>query len=81
VVLPEGLAVEGLPPETLQESGAGLYLRRARLEANVLRIERRLEMKAQRVPSASYPAWRDFATEVDRSDDARVRVRETEARD
>ncbi|RME76500.1 MAG: DUF3857 domain-containing protein [Planctomycetota bacterium] len=81
VRLPPGLAVQTLPADRTLHCPEGRYERRSRLRDGVVHMQRRLEIGAQRVPTADYPRWRRFAVDVDRADAERLRLQREETRD
>lgn len=67
--LPPGYTVKHLPRSTRLENELGEYVKSYETKGNVLRVTRKLAVKAQRIPVAKYATWREFATAVDRADD------------
>ncbi len=73
-LLPAGQRAAELPPTVHLDTPFGTFEVRYRSEAGALVAEMRLIVKAGRVTAATYPAFRDFLSQIDRALARPVRV-------
>lgn len=72
VELPDGFSLKHVPKDARLETEFGTYEKGYAIEGSVLKITRRLVVKAQRVPVEKYARWREWAIAVDRADEGRA---------
>jgi hypothetical protein len=72
--LPKGWKARSLPGAVDRDNPLGAFTWKAKAEGNRIEVESGMTLKVPRIPKGDYKAWRDWAGEIDRTQNEEVIV-------